>query len=85
MDSIGEMPVSKDFTVYFRDNLDTAMRAETETFFRHVLDENLPPHEFLTAEYSFLNRELGMHYGIEGLEGNHMRKVCRLPNPVVVV
>ncbi|MEM7143534.1 MAG: DUF1592 domain-containing protein [Verrucomicrobiota bacterium] len=75
LDSIGEMPISRDFRVYYRDNLDTAMRAETESFFRHLLDKNLPPSELLTADYSFLNRELGMHYGIEGLEGNHMRKV----------
>ncbi len=75
LDSIGEMPISNAFQEYFRNNLETAMRSETETFFRHLLDENLPPSEFLTADYSFLNRELGMHYGIEGLEGNHMRKV----------
>jgi hypothetical protein len=75
LDSIGEMPVSQEFREYFRNNLETAMRVETETFFRHVLDENLPPSEFLTANYSFLNRELGLHYGIEGLQGNHMRRV----------
>lgn len=74
VDNIGEMPVSGDFKSYFRDNLEYAMRTETETFFRHLLDHNLPPSEFLTADYSFLNRELGMHYGIEGLEGNHFRK-----------
>ena len=74
LDNIGEMPISNDFRVYFRDNLEYAMRAETETFFRHLIDRNLPPSEFLTADYSFLNRELGMHYGIEGLEGNHFRK-----------
>ena len=75
VDSIGEMPVSNDFQIYYRDNLETAMRAETESFFRYILDENLPPSEFLTADYSFLNRELGMHYGIEGLDGSHMRRV----------
>lgn len=75
LDSIGQMPISKDFQEYYRNNLETAMRAETETFFRHLLNRNLPPSQFLTANYSFLNRELAMHYGIEGLEGNHMRKV----------
>lgn len=74
VDNIGEMPVSRDFRAYFRDNLEHAMRTETETFFRHLIDQNLPPSEFLTADYSFLNRELGMFYGIEGLEGNHFRK-----------
>ena len=64
LDNIGTMPPSKDFLEYYRDNLESAMRAETETFFRHVLDNNLPPREFLDADYSFLNRELALHYGI---------------------
>ena len=74
-DNIGEMPPSKDFKVYYRDNLEVAMRNETQTFFRHVLDHNLSTHEFLNADYSFLNRELALHYGIEGIEGNHLRRV----------
>jgi len=75
VDSIGEMPISRDFRDYFRDNLEHAMSGETETFLRHLIDKNLPPAEFLTADYSFLNRELGIHYGMEGLEGNRFRKV----------
>ena len=51
------------------------MRAETESFFRHVLDQNLPPREFLDADYSFLNRELALHYGIKGVEGNALKRV----------
>ncbi len=75
LDNIGVMPPSEDFLVYYRDNLETAMRAETESFFRHVLDKNLPPREFLAADYSFLNRELALHYGIEGVKGNALQKV----------
>lgn len=75
LDNIGTMPPSADFVVYYRDNLETAMRAETETFFRHVLHENLSPREFLDADYSFLNRELALHYGIKGVEGNNLRRV----------
>ncbi len=74
-DNIGEMPPSPDFRVYFRDNLGPAMVTETETFFRHVLDNNLSPREFLSADYSFLNRELARHYGIEDIEGDHFRRV----------
>ena len=51
------------------------MRAETETFFRHLLDNNLPSREFLDADYSFLNRELALHYGIEGVQGNDLKRV----------
>jgi hypothetical protein len=75
LDNIGEMPVSEDFVEYHRDNLETAMRAETETFFQHVLDGNLSLREFLDADYSFLNRELALHYGVKGVEGNELQRV----------
>ena len=75
LDNIGTMPPSKDFLEYYRDNLKAAMRGETETFFRHVLDENLPLREFLAADYSFLNRELALHYGIDGVDGNELQRV----------
>ena len=75
LDNIGEMPPSGDFKVYYRDNLGVAMRRETESFFRHVLMQNLKPGEFLSADYSFLNRELALHYGIKGVEGSEMQRV----------
>ena len=75
LDNVGTMPPSGDFLVYYRDNLETAMRAETETFFRHVLENNLSPKEFLDADYSFLNRELALHYGIKGVDGNKLQRV----------
>ena len=79
LDNIGKMPPSKDFLTYYRDNLESAMRKETEHFFGHILKENLSLREFLAADYSFLNRELAEHYGMPGLKGNHFRKVS-LPN-----
>ncbi|MEO0445976.1 MAG: DUF1592 domain-containing protein [Verrucomicrobiota bacterium] len=81
LDNIGEMPASKEFLSYYRDNLGEAMQVETETFFRHILDENLPVREFLAADYSFLNRELALHYGIEGVEGNHLQQVSLVDSP----
>jgi len=75
LDNIGTMPPSEDFLVYYRDNLETAMRKETEMFFRHLLDNNLPLREFLKADYSFLNRELALHYGIKGVQGNELQRV----------
>jgi len=81
LDHIGEMPVSTDFVSYFRDNLDAAMRAETETFFRHILDKNLPPREFLAANYTFVNRELARHYDLPPVQGNQLHQVS-LPKGV---
>ncbi|MEE2990366.1 MAG: DUF1592 domain-containing protein, partial [Planctomycetota bacterium] len=75
LDNIGTMPPSEDFLEYYRDNLETAMRKETETFFRHVLDNNLSLREFLDADYSFLNRELALHYGIKGVKGSELQRV----------
>ncbi len=75
LDHIGEMPVSTDFVSFFRDNIDTAMRSETEMFFRHILDENLPPQEFLSANYTYVNRELALHYGLPSIEGIQLRLV----------
>jgi len=75
LDNIGKMPPSQEFLSYYRDNLDSAMRKETELFFGHILDHNLPLREFLAADYSFLNRELAEHYGMPGLKGNHFRQV----------
>lgn len=75
LDHIGEMPVSTDFVSFFRDNIDAAMRAETEMFFRHILDKNLPPREFLAADYTFLNRELALHYGLPPVQGGQLRQV----------
>jgi len=81
VDNIGEMPVSEDFRAYFRDSIEEAMTGETEALFRHVLDGNMHPGEMLSADYSFLNRELAMHYGIEGVEGNDLRKVSLKGTP----
>ena len=75
LDNIGTMPPSAEFIEYYRDNLEAAMRSETEMFFRHVLDKNLPLREFLEADYSFLNRELAEHYGISDVKGNDLRLV----------
>ena len=75
LDNIGVMPPSPDFTAYYRDNLQTAMRQESEAFFDHLLTQNLPPREFITADYTFLNRELARHYGLPEIAGSNLRRV----------
>jgi hypothetical protein len=52
-----------------------AMRAETELLFQHLLRENLPVEELLSAKYSFMNQTLAAFYGIRGVKGSEMRKV----------
>ena len=37
LDNIGKMPPSKEFVSFYRDNLESAMRKETELLFENVL------------------------------------------------
>ena len=42
------------------------MLAETNQFVGHVYNNNLPPSEFILADYSFLTPDLAQHYGATG-------------------
>lgn len=59
----------------FDDNLRQSFRRETELLFAHVLRENRPVHELLTADYTFADERLARHYGIDGVYGARFRKV----------
>jgi hypothetical protein len=52
-----------------------AMKQETEALFRHVLKEQLPAEELLSANYTFANQALAAFYGLPALKGTEMRKV----------
>ncbi len=65
-----------DIFPYFDDNLREAFRTETELFIDHIMREERPLMEMLTADYTFLNERLAGHYGIDGIFGNHFRKVA---------
>ena len=40
-----------------------------------MLENNLSLREFLDADDSFLNRELALHYGIQGVQGDELQRV----------
>lgn len=52
-----------------------AMIEETHAFLRHVLARNRPVAELVDADYTFLNSRLADYYGIEGVQGDEIRKV----------
>jgi hypothetical protein len=56
-------------------DLRKAMRNETEMLFEHVVRENRPLPELLDCDYTFLNERLAKYYGIEGVQGDQMRRV----------
>ncbi len=59
----------------WRPELREDMKTETRLFFESVLRENLPISTFLDADFTFLNRRLARHYGVEGLKGSGFRRV----------
>jgi hypothetical protein len=59
----------------FDDSLRENFRRETELFFDSILRENRGAMELLTADYTFLNERLALHYGIPNVKGSHFRRV----------
>jgi len=60
----------------FDDRLRESMRQETFLFLRNVFRSDVPITTLLAADYSFLNERLAKHYGIEGIAGDHFRRVA---------
>ncbi len=59
------------FTIELRKD----MAEETQRFFTHLIRENRPLTELITAEYSIINNRLAKHYNIANVEGREFRKV----------
>jgi len=59
----------------FDETLADAMHRETELFFNHLVRENRDALELFNANYSFVNERLALHYGMEGIAGDHFRRV----------
>ena len=58
-------------------SLMTAMRDESSLFFLSLLRENQPIRRLIDADYTYVNEELATTlYGMEGIEGEHMRRVA---------
>jgi mono/diheme cytochrome c family protein len=55
-------------------------KEELRLFLDSVLRSDRSVFELLTADYTFLNERLAMHYGIETVKGSHFRRVT-LDNP----
>jgi mono/diheme cytochrome c family protein len=51
-------------------------KEELRLFIDSVLRSDRSVQELLTADYTFLNERLAMHYGIETVKGSHFRRVA---------
>jgi len=59
----------------FDNRLRESFRTETELLFDTLIRDNRPLMELLTADYTFVNERLALHYGIPGIKGERFRKV----------
>lgn len=75
---LNNVPRDEAFKI-FSQRLREAMRDETELLFAHLLTENRPALDLLTADYTFLNEQLATFYGIPNVKGSEMRKVPLTP------
>ncbi|HEV2294378.1 MAG TPA: DUF1592 domain-containing protein [Tepidisphaeraceae bacterium] len=74
-------PDRKMFKVY-TDRLRDAMIRETRLFFTHIMREDRPLMDVLTADYTFVNELLARHYGLSNdVKGNDFRRVSLAGSP----
>ncbi len=66
-----------DFVAFpdFDENLRNAFLQETSLFFESVMREDRNVVDLMTADYTYLNERLALHYGIDGIYGDHFRRV----------
>jgi mono/diheme cytochrome c family protein len=63
----------------FDDNLRNAFQREMELFFASIVEEDRSVLDLLTADYTFVNERLAMHYGIPNVYGSQFRRVTLTP------
>lgn len=78
--TLGDQPPDrKQFREYYADSLHDAMRRESREFMRHLIATDASAIEWLSADYSFVNRDLARLYEcgdlVDAETGHEFRKV----------
>jgi hypothetical protein len=61
-------------------SMKAAARQEVYETFAHLLRSNAPLSDLLRADYALVNGLLAWYYGIEGVAGDHFRKIALPPD-----
>ncbi len=48
---------------------------ETELFFKELIQEDLPVHNLVDSDFTFVNRRLAAHYELDGVDGQELRRI----------
>ena len=70
--------VNPDYLQYpqYDERLAESFRKETELFFDHLVREDRSLLDLITADYSFVNERIALHYGIPNITGSQFRRVA---------
>lgn len=78
---LGSTPPDRNqFGEYYQFDLRSAMHKESQMFFAHMLNMNMPLHSFINSEFTFANKRLAALYEIPFEGPNNFKKVS-LPTP----
>ncbi len=75
LDKADEITPDQNAFPEFDASLRTAMRTEVELFIDSVLRSDQSVLRLLTADYTFLNERLALHYGLTNVRGNEFRRI----------
>ena len=75
MDLLDYVQIDRSSYPEFDRALQKAMKQEPIAFFEEILKNDHNVMDFLHADYAMVNQRLAQHYGIDGVNGPHFRKV----------
>jgi hypothetical protein len=64
--------------VYYANHIVDSMVVETNSFFRHLITDNLSVSNLIDSDFTYLNSNLGRHYGIDGVDTSSEFKLVAL-------
>ncbi len=75
VDSMDKIQADPNVFPYFDEDLRAAFRTEMELFVGSVLLKDRPVTDLLSANWTYLNERLALHYGIRSVRGSEFRRV----------
>ncbi|HTC53302.1 MAG TPA: DUF1592 domain-containing protein [Steroidobacteraceae bacterium] len=75
VDSMDKIQADPNVFPYFDEDLRSAFRTEMELFVGSVLLKDRPVTDLLSANWTYLNERLALHYGIRSVRGSQFRRV----------
>ena len=63
------------YSLAFDESLRQGFIRETELLFDSIVREDRSVLDLLTADYTYLNERVALHYGLPNIQGSHFRRV----------